>query len=470
MTYPYTLTNGTTADANQVMANFNYVLSVANAAANAPVNTNITQLAGLTTPLTSAQGGSSVYNSASPTVGSANAQQLSTTSPSGFTLITGNMVLFQVGAGLTNTAGVTLSVAGTAFTNILKRTAGGLQVLAPGDLTAGQYYFISYDGVQYELLTTQGASGGIGTIASAATTDLGTIPFEVVRVTGTTAITSFGSSATAGTVKYLIFTGTPLLTYNATSLLLPGQANTQTAANDCAIAVYLGSGNWQVVAYLPTLPSNTQVFISNGTYTAPGWAHSVKVEGCGAGGAGGGTPTTGASQAAVGASGSGGSYGAVLITAGFTGGIAVTVGAGGGGAANANGNPGGNTTFGAILTFSGGNGGSRGTAGTTPFIMAGAAAPVIPTFTGTGTILYLAQGQVGGLGIAASSAAAGASSGNGGNSPWGSGGPGALSSNSGNSGSGAGAGGSGAASAASNAGTGTGGAGTVGILFITAYP
>src|SRR6516225_622114 len=58
---PYTLTNGTTADANQVMADLNDIVSGVNtnAAHNGP-NSDITSLTGLTTPLTIAQGGTGV--------------------------------------------------------------------------------------------------------------------------------------------------------------------------------------------------------------------------------------------------------------------------------------------------------------------------------------------------------------------------------------------------------------------------
>ncbi len=57
-TYPFTLTNGQTADANQVMANFNLIRNCANSslAANG-ANGDITSLTGLTTPLSQAQGG-----------------------------------------------------------------------------------------------------------------------------------------------------------------------------------------------------------------------------------------------------------------------------------------------------------------------------------------------------------------------------------------------------------------------------
>lgn len=58
-TLPYTLTNGSTADATQVMADFNQIVNNvnANAAANG-ANSDITSLTGLSTPLSISQGGS----------------------------------------------------------------------------------------------------------------------------------------------------------------------------------------------------------------------------------------------------------------------------------------------------------------------------------------------------------------------------------------------------------------------------
>jgi len=56
--YPYTLTNGTSADASQVMGNFNNILDCANLnLAHNGANSDITSLGGLTTPLSTAQGG-----------------------------------------------------------------------------------------------------------------------------------------------------------------------------------------------------------------------------------------------------------------------------------------------------------------------------------------------------------------------------------------------------------------------------
>jgi hypothetical protein len=58
---PYTLTNGTTADANQVMADLNDIVSGTNTngAHNGP-NSDITSLTGLTTPLAANQGGTGI--------------------------------------------------------------------------------------------------------------------------------------------------------------------------------------------------------------------------------------------------------------------------------------------------------------------------------------------------------------------------------------------------------------------------
>lgn len=56
--YSFTLTNGQTADATQVMSNFNTIMTCANNnLAKSGANSDITSLLGLTTPLSAAQGG-----------------------------------------------------------------------------------------------------------------------------------------------------------------------------------------------------------------------------------------------------------------------------------------------------------------------------------------------------------------------------------------------------------------------------
>lgn len=103
-------------------------------------------------------------------------------------------------------------------------------------------------------LTSIPIGGGVvsGSIASAATTDIGSLPQAFVQVSlGTSPVTSFGSSATVGTVHVVMFTGIMTLTHNATSLILPGGQPIVTAAGDVAIAIYLGGGNWRVLVYSP---------------------------------------------------------------------------------------------------------------------------------------------------------------------------------------------------------------------------
>ena len=87
------------------------------------------------------------------------------------------------------------------------------------------------------------------TVASASTVDLGAQASTSVTISGTTTVTSFGSTAVAGQIYTLTFSGAMVLTYNATSLILPTAANITTAAGDTAIAEALGSGNWKIISY-----------------------------------------------------------------------------------------------------------------------------------------------------------------------------------------------------------------------------
>jgi microcystin-dependent protein len=98
--------------------------------------------------------------------------------------------------------------------------------------------------------------GGTVSVASAATVDLcassgNVAPRAYITITGTTTITSFGSTCEAGHVKFVTFAGVLTLTYNATNLIIPGSLNVTTAAGDQAVLVALGSGNWQVALYQP---------------------------------------------------------------------------------------------------------------------------------------------------------------------------------------------------------------------------
>ncbi len=86
------------------------------------------------------------------------------------------------------------------------------------------------------------------TLASASTVNIGAAAANTINVSGTTAIVAFDSIA-AGAIRRVIFAGILTLTYNATSMILPGAANITTAAGDVAEFISLGSGNWRCLDY-----------------------------------------------------------------------------------------------------------------------------------------------------------------------------------------------------------------------------
>lgn len=84
------------------------------------------------------------------------------------------------------------------------------------------------------------------TVASAATADIGAANSLYVQITGTTTITSFGTTYSGP--RFIRFAGALTLTHNATSLILPGGANITTAAGDTCIAVPQSAG-WRILGY-----------------------------------------------------------------------------------------------------------------------------------------------------------------------------------------------------------------------------
>jgi hypothetical protein len=158
--------------------------------------------------------------------------------------LTGNInVIFPASAGriiIVNNA------TSGAFTLTVK-PSGGTGFL----VTQGSQQFVQIDGTansalapQYDILPFEVS------LASATTTDLGATGTNVVAISGTTTITSLGSSASVNECLYFVrFTGALLLTYNATSLILPGATNITTTAGDCAIFKYEGSSHWRCMVY-----------------------------------------------------------------------------------------------------------------------------------------------------------------------------------------------------------------------------
>lgn len=115
--------------------------------------------------------------------------------------------------------------------------------------------------------------GGSASITANATTDICAAPSALQTISGTTTITSFGSGCALGVTKKLVFNGATPITYNATSMILPGQRSFVASPGDVADALYLGSGNWRVAidkidgssVTNPAIPLGTMIYGSYGT-------------------------------------------------------------------------------------------------------------------------------------------------------------------------------------------------------------
>ena len=252
----------------------------------------------------------------------------------------------------TNSGGTVYStILSSAFASVTTITLANDSGTLDSGLSAVSYGLIAADNpsISPQMIYRKGAS-----VASAGTTNIWATVGDYVHVTGTTSITSFGTAPYAGAFRTVVFDGALTLTYNATTLILPGAANITTAANDVALVRADTTANMVVVSYLKangkavvnvanTQPTR-QVLISGtaATYTTPAGATriSVRMVGGGAGGDGGGS-----SGAGAGGGGTSSTFGAL------------TAGAGGGASSgcdiNITGNGGGTQYQGSNATFNG---------------------------------------------------------------------------------------------------------------------
>jgi hypothetical protein len=87
-------------------------------------------------------------------------------------------------------------------------------------------------------------------VASATTLDLGAQTSRSLRVTGTTAISSFGATTPTARKRWTLrFAAALTLTHNATSLILPSGASIVTAAGDVCEVAWIGGTNFVVFDY-----------------------------------------------------------------------------------------------------------------------------------------------------------------------------------------------------------------------------
>jgi hypothetical protein len=106
------------------------------------------------------------------------------------------------------------------------------------------------------------------TLASGATVDLNTATGNYLHISGTATINSFGTCP-AGARFIIVFDAAATLTYNATSLIIPGLANKTTAAGDCCMIISEGGGNWRIVGYFAISGGGGGGSVTAVTGTAP---------------------------------------------------------------------------------------------------------------------------------------------------------------------------------------------------------
>jgi len=165
---------------------------------------------------------------------------------------TNGQVIFWLPAN-SNTGPSTINVNGGGVQSIVNPNG---TPLGANQILANQFVsIISINGV-WQLYGGSGVGVNVGTfgqefpIAAAATTDLGSAPGHNVLITGTAAITSFGTSAQivapiyAGRFSNSGGTLTP-----SANLLLPGNNIITYTAGDAFLAEYLGNGVWKILIY-----------------------------------------------------------------------------------------------------------------------------------------------------------------------------------------------------------------------------
>ena len=245
---PFNLQNGTTADATQVMANYNALVTCLGLAAAAGANNDITALLDLTTPLIPASGGTTNYIGSTST-GSANAQVIATPVPIGFGLVTGRSITFI--AGLTNTTATQINVASSGLTNVFKKSTGGPVALTGGEIQVGNVYTATFDGTEFQIadqsLTQLIPTGMYGDFATPIL-PAGWLLADGSAQSRTTFATLFNAIA---------YTSVAATTTNtSTSVVVPNSVLFQ-------IGWFVGGSNVTCNSTISSIPDGTHIVISN---------------------------------------------------------------------------------------------------------------------------------------------------------------------------------------------------------------
>lgn len=294
---PFNIQNGQPADATQIMANYNALVACLGNAAAAGTNTDITSLAGLTTPLSPSFGGTQTFVGPVNSTGSPNAQIVATTTPPWTALTRGYTVSFV--AGFSNTGATTLQVGSSAAAAILRRTIGGPAPLAGGEIVASALTVVTYDGANFQLITDQSVPVGTVLETVGVTADPGFLLMQgqCIPNSGVFVILHFkmGSpgSGTCGAGQFRLPDGRG----RVVAMIDSGGSNQITVAGgnfDGTIMYNSGGGQTTTIAQ-SNLPNTTLTVTSDGgslSGTAPNTVTSG-AGGLGPWGGGSGLTTTG---------------------------------------------------------------------------------------------------------------------------------------------------------------------------------
>ncbi len=127
------------------------------------------------------------------------------------------------------------------------------------DTSTTPYTVYRFDGVSDNLMgyIDQSAhtwmpviGGGLNTVASAATTNIGAVKASHVVINGSVNISSFGSSMVPGQIKTVVFGAGLTLIHNGTQMNLPAGGDTVVSAGDRLIVVCTAVNNYTIIAHI----------------------------------------------------------------------------------------------------------------------------------------------------------------------------------------------------------------------------
>lgn len=318
---PFNLTNGTPADATQVMANFNNLLTCANNnLAHNGANSDITSLSGLSTPLSISQGGTGA-TSASAALTNLNGASLGANS------FTGNQTVTT--ASNATVSSVTTSTTGSGSVTTINDTSKSTNIFTEGSAVVGTTLGVSNNNLG--AITSNATNLAIGTLGGGGNLTIGTNNTAQALFTsggGLQVGSPTGGDKGAGTLNAqgLYVNGNPL-TSGGNLLAVNAYAThgtntwTRPAGTTFIVAVVVGAGGSGASAVTST--ANHSIPATGGgagCYTvgqinSPASSYTITVgTGGAAPGTGGGAPGT------VGNAGTSSSVGSVIVAGGGSGG------------------------------------------------------------------------------------------------------------------------------------------------------